>query len=158
MKLITSFQNGKEIPLRFTCLGKNISPPFFISDLPKGTHRLAIILMDQDATPRPWIHWFLFNIPVYSSRNGEDSIPKGAIQGLANNNSFGYEGPCPRYFTGTHHYQLIAFALSEKLSCTENTDFFSAEKEIERLTIEKKSITGLCTRPKKLTSSLISEQ
>lgn len=156
MKLITSFKNGKEIPIRFTCLGKNISPSFFISDLPKGTKSLVIVLMDQDARPRPWVHWFVFNIPIYSSRNGEASIPQGATQGLANNKSFGYEGPCPRYFIGTHHYQLIAFALSERLSFSANIDFFSAEKEIKSLTIEKKSITGLCTRPRKLTASLIS--
>jgi len=150
MKLITSFQNGKEIPVRFTCLGQNISPPFFISDLPPGTASLVVVLLDQDAKPRPWIHWFLFNIPVYSARNGEDMIPEGATQGLANNNSFGYEGPCPKYFVGTHHYQLIAYALSEKLPHNAEIDYYSIQEELDRLTIDKKSITGLCTRPDNL--------
>src|SRR4051812_3071105 len=88
------FSNGEEIPKPYTCLGPNVSPPLFFDDVPEEAKSLVLIFEDVDAIP-VWTHWMLFNIPPATTEVKQGSIPEGAVEGLANNHSFGYEGPCP---------------------------------------------------------------
>ena len=39
----TAFADGGEIPLKYTCEGKDISPPLSWEDVPEGTQSLVLI-------------------------------------------------------------------------------------------------------------------
>src|SRR5690242_3198491 len=111
MEITSVFDPGESIPRPYTCLGENSSPPLQFRDLPEGTESLVLIFEDVDATPGPWTHWMVFDIPSTTRYTEAGAIPEGGTEGLANNHSFGYEGPCPKYFKGTHHYWLRLYAL-----------------------------------------------
>ena len=138
------FQYGEEVPEKFTCLGPNINPPLQFSDIPSGAESLVLIFEDVDATPKPWTHWMLFNIPVTTTEVKEGTIPEGAVEGLANNHSFGYEGPCPKYFKGTHHYWYRLYALNKKLDLPPATEREEVEEKMKDAIIAKAELLGLC--------------
>ena len=141
------FKHGEIIPEYYTCLGPNISPPLQIEDIPLNAKSLVLVFEDVDATPKPWTHWILFNIPVTTGIIKEGSIPKGAVEGLANNHSFGYEGPCPKYFKGTHHYWFRLYALDSQLDLPAATEREEIEEKMKDHIIEKAELLGLCTAP-----------
>ncbi len=63
------FEHGGEMPARYTCDGKNISPPLIWAGVPDGTKSLALVIDDPDvpdpkAPTRVWVHWLLYNIPA----------------------------------------------------------------------------------------------
>lgn len=93
-----AFEDGTLIPSRYTCDGPNISPPLVFEDVPEGAKTLVLLVEDVDAPANPWVHWLVFNIPATTLNVPEGMIPPGGKEGLANNNTYGYEGPCPRYF------------------------------------------------------------
>jgi len=141
------FKHGEIIPEYYTCLGPNINPPLKIEDVPPNAKSLVLVFEDVDATPKPWTHWMLFNIPVVTGIIKEGSIPKGAVESLANNHSFGYEGPCPKYFKGTHHYWFRIYALDTQLDLPAATEREAIEEKMKDHIIEKAELLGLCTAP-----------
>jgi len=141
------FKHGEIIPEYYTCLGPNINPPLQIEDVPPNAKSLVLVFEDVDATPKPWTHWMLFNIPVVTGIIKEGSIPKGAVESLANNHSFGYEGPCPKYFTGTHHYWFRLYALDIQLDLPAAIEREEIEEKMKDHIIEKAELLGLCTAP-----------
>jgi len=141
------FKHGEIIPEYYTCLGPNINPPLQIEDVPPNAKSLVLVFEDVDATPKPWTHWMLFNIPVVTGIIKEGSIPKGAVESLANNHSFGYEGPCPKYFKGTHHYWFRIYALNTQLDLPATTEREEIEEKMKDHIIEKAELLGLCTAP-----------
>jgi len=140
-----AFEHGQVIPQQYTCLGANINPPLHFVNVPPGTKSLVLIVEDTDATPRPWTHWMLFNIPALTTAIHENTIPAGATEGLANNHSFGYEGPCPKYFSGTHHYWFRAYALSEVLELPATAEREEVEKAMQPFIFDQAALMGLCT-------------
>ena len=85
----SAFKDGGPIPEEYTDYGKGRSIPLSWSDLPPGTRSIAIIMDDPDAkTPRPYVHWLIYNIPV-NTKSLEAGLPtkprlaqpKGALQG-----------------------------------------------------------------------------
>lgn len=139
------FRHGEHIPQMFTCLGPNINPPLQLEDIPHNAQSLVLIFEDTDATPRAWTHWMLFNIPAATTTVNEGTIPDGATEGLANNHSFSYEGPCPKYFKGTHHYWFRLYALDIKLDLPAATEREEVEEKMKDHIIEKAELLGLCT-------------
>ncbi len=145
MTLKSVFENNREIPGLYTCLGANISPPFTFEDIPGGTKSLVLIVEDSDATPAPWTHWLVYNIPPDTKSVEEDRIPTGGTEGLANDHSFGYEGPCPKYFEGTHHYRFSLFALDKQLDLTAESEKEDVKKAMQGHIIGETALIGLCT-------------
>ena len=141
------FKHGETIPEPYTCLGPNVNPPLQIENIPSNTKSLVLVFEDADATPKPWTHWMLFNIPPSTTLIKEASIPKGATESLANNHSFGYEGPCPKYFKGTHHYWFRLYALDAQLDLPAATEREEVEEKMKDHIIEKAELLGLCTAP-----------
>ena len=150
MKIKSVFEHNQEIPETYTCLGPNISLPIQLEDVPQGTESFVLIFEDVDATPKPWTHWMVFNIPAVTQNFEEGKIPLGGVEGLANNHSFGYEGPCPRYFQGTHHYWLRIYALDTMLDLPAASEREDVEKAMEGHIVDKAELLGLCTRPDNL--------
>lgn len=144
------FNYGEAIPKNNTCLGPNINPPLQFENVPSQAESLVLIFEDVDATPKPWTHWMLFDIPPATKEVSEGKIPNGATEGLANNHSFGYEGPCPKYFKGTHHYWFRLYALDTKLNLPAATEREEVERLMQPHVIAKAELLGLCTAPENI--------
>ena len=113
MKITSSaFQQGGNIPSKFTCDGANTSPPLQISDVPSEAKGLVLIVDDPDAPSGLFTHWAVWNISPQTSTIGEGSTPKG-VQGTNDFGRSGYGGPCPP--SGTHRYYFKIFALDREL-------------------------------------------
>jgi Raf kinase inhibitor-like YbhB/YbcL family protein len=113
MKITSSaFQEGANIPSKFTCDGSDASPPLQIADIPSEAKSLALIVDDPDAPSGLFTHWIVWNIPPQTSAVGEGNTPKG-VQGTNDFSKSGYGGPCPP--SGTHRYCFKIFALDREL-------------------------------------------
>ncbi|MFB3917232.1 MAG: YbhB/YbcL family Raf kinase inhibitor-like protein [Terriglobales bacterium] len=115
----SSFQHERQIPVRFTCDGENISPELSWTGAPANTNCFVVIMHDPDA-PRAggFTHWVLYNIPEMVSHiephvPKHERIPGIGIQGKNDAGEIGYTGPCPP--SGTHRYFVRLFALDIKL-------------------------------------------
>jgi len=115
-----AFENGQDIPSKYTCQGKDVSPPLWWKDAPEGTKSYALLVDDPDA-PDPknpqktWVHWVVYNIPA-SVQSIKEAASKSGFTGLEGLNDFkriGYGGPCPP--KGNHRYFFKLYALDEKL-------------------------------------------
>lgn len=113
MKITSSaFQQGGNIPSKFTCDGANTSPPLQISDVPSEAKGLVLIVDDPDAPSGLFTHWTAWNISPQTSTVAEGSTPKG-VQGTNDFGKSGYGGPCPP--SGMHRYYFKIFALDREL-------------------------------------------
>lgn len=120
MQLTSSvFAEGEGIPVKYTCDGKNISPPLQWTGLPPGTKSLVLIVDDPDAPSGTWVHWVLYDLPASASELPEDItkgqyLPSGAKQGLNDFKHLGFGGPCPPP-GNPHRYFFKLYALDVKL-------------------------------------------
>ncbi len=111
------FERGKSIPSLYTCQGKDINPPLVISDVPKNTKSLVLIMDDPDVPPAVrkdgmWVHWVVFNIPPDTKNIKENTVPPG-ILGKETGGKKNYRGPCPP--DGEHRYFFKLYALDSLL-------------------------------------------
>lgn len=119
----SAFDNQGEIPKRYTCDGKDLSPPLSWAGIPEGTQSLVLIVDDPDA-PDPaapkmtWVHWVLYDIPATAASLPEAvaiaELPRGTQEGLNDWQRAGYGGPCPPI--GRHRYFFKLYALDTVLS------------------------------------------
>ena len=114
MKITSSaFQEGGNIPSKFTCDGADSSPPLQIAEIPSGAKSLALIVDDPDAPSGLFTHWMVWNISPQTNTIAEGSTPKG-VHGTNDFGKSGYGGPCPP--SGTHRYYFRIFALDSELN------------------------------------------
>lgn len=121
----TVFENGGNIPIKYTCNGDKISPPLSFNNIPNGTISLALILDDPDATGETWVHWIVFNIPTDITGFKEDMGPRYYI----GKNSWGdisYGAPCPP-MGERHRYYFRLYALDSELDLLDG----ASRKEID---------------------------
>jgi Raf kinase inhibitor-like YbhB/YbcL family protein len=138
-----AFEHGGIVPEKYTCFGPNINPPLQFEDLPYGTESLVLIFEDIDAKPKPWTHWMLVNIPASTKDVAEGQVPYGATESLCNNHEYGYQGPCGKYFKGTHHYWFRLYALNKKLDLPPAIEREDVEVKIKDHIIAKAELLGL---------------
>jgi Raf kinase inhibitor-like YbhB/YbcL family protein len=116
----SAFKEGGHIPSKYTCEGKDVSPPLAWSGAPSGTKSLVLIVDDPDApdpaAPRmTWVHWVLYDLPPSATSLAEGgTLPRGAKSGLNDWNRPGYGGPCPPI--GRHRYVHKLYALDTELA------------------------------------------
>jgi Raf kinase inhibitor-like YbhB/YbcL family protein len=143
MKLTSpAFEAGGVIPSKYTCDGRNISPPLHIEDIPDDAASLALIVDDPDAPAGTWDHWILFNIPATTTDIGEDSSP-----GTPGTNDFRkqeYGGPCPP--SGTHRYFFKLYALDTKLDLEAGLRKRAVEKAMKDHVLAEAELMGRYTR------------
>ena len=119
----TEFQQGEEIPTKFTCEGRDHSPSLAWTAGPSDTRSFVLIVDDPDA-PDPdapkmtWVHWLLFNLPASSRGLSEaiesNELPVGTGEGINDWKRTGYGGPCPPI--GRHRYFFKLYALDTMLT------------------------------------------
>lgn len=137
-----SFTDGGDIPAKFTCQGKNVSPALKVVNIPEGTVCLAIIVHDPDAThPGGVYHWVAWNLPP------KGDIPEnfvGSIQGKNTSQHNGYMGMCPP--TGRHHYNFRVYALDMMLHIDGNSDHSALEQAMQGHILAEGVLTGLYSK------------
>src|SRR5215216_7856095 len=113
MKVTSSaFEQGGNMPAKFTCDGSDTSPPLQITGIPPNAKTLVLIADDPDAPNGLFTHWLVWNIRPQTNSIAEGSAPKG-VQGANDFGKTGYRGPCPP--RGTHRYSFRIFALDRDL-------------------------------------------
>ena len=139
----SAFENNGTIPLVYTCDGSDISPPLTITNVPKNTQSLALIVEDPD-TPRGTVtHWIVWNILPQKSQfvEGEKiDYPQGI-------NVFGtvdYKGPCPP--SGTHRYFFKLYALDTILDLVDGSTKDNLMEAMNGHILEQSALIGKYSR------------
>lgn len=133
------FQDGSEIPVRYTAEGEDIAPPLAFSGVPSGTKSLVLIVDDPDA-PDPaapkktFVHWVVYNIAADAT---------DLSQGTAGVNDWGkaeYGGPNPPI--GRHRYFFKLFALDTMLDPPAPATKANVERAMKDHILERAQLIG----------------
>lgn len=132
MKITSSiFKNNDFIPEKYTCDGLSINPPLSITDIPKNTESLALIVEDPDAPGGVFTHWLVPNIDPNITE-----IPEKFKSD--------YIGPCPPF--GTHRYFFKIFALDTKLDLSPSSTAKDFMLAIENHILANAELVGKYSR------------
>ena len=83
MKLSSpDFSDGGNVPERFTCEGKDVSPTLTIDGVPKEAKSLVLIVDDPDAPGGNFTHWLMWNIVPTLTEIVGNKPPAHAVQGV----------------------------------------------------------------------------
>lgn len=99
---------GGEIPVSYTCRGRDVSIPLEWRHVPAGTRSLALVMLDK--TPPKKYLWAIYNIPP--QQRWVESAAKLFRGEQYAKNSWGhlrYDGPCPSQ--NEHRYVITLYAL-----------------------------------------------
>jgi hypothetical protein len=149
----SAFDNGAEIPVRYTCIGDDVSVPLNWEGVPEGTRSLVLIVDDPDAPdPRApkmvWVHWVLYNIPPDINSLAEHitsaTLPSGAIEGINDWQRPGYGGPCPPI--GRHRYFHKLYALDSVLEGLYQATKADVEAAMQGHIIVQAELIGTCQK------------
>jgi len=155
MKLTsTAFKNNQSIPSKYTCDADGINPTLEITEVPKGTQSLVLIMDDPDIPDfvkesrgiDVFDHWIVFNIPPKTNKIPEATEPLGTA-GLNSTGQTGYTGPCPP--DREHHYLFKLYALDTKIDLEHGATKKDVEQAMENHILEQTILTGLYKRKQK---------
>jgi Raf kinase inhibitor-like YbhB/YbcL family protein len=147
MKITSSaFQEGGNIPSKFTCDGSDSSPPLQIAEIPSGAKSLALVVDDPDAPSGLFTHWVVWNISPQTNAIAEGSAPKG-VQGTNDFGKSGYGGPCPP--SGTHRYYFRIFALDRELNLPSGTKRNQLDAAVKRQVVAQGELMGRYAKQKR---------
>jgi hypothetical protein len=119
LKVTSVFENGGEIPTKYTCDGDDISPYIKIEGVKSNVKSFAIICEDPDAPMGTFTHWIAWNvksteIPENIPKVSELTQPVVMRQGKNDFGKVGYNGPCPPPGK-PHRYFFKVYALDATL-------------------------------------------
>ena len=145
----TAFKEGELIPKKYTCDGRNVSPPLEWIGTPVATQSIALICDDPDAPIGTWVHWIIFNIPASAKTLSENIPPNkvfedGTAQGNNDFRKIGYGGPCPP--GGTHRYFFKIYALDKRIELTPGATKDELIKEMEGHILAEGGLMGKYSR------------
>jgi Raf kinase inhibitor-like YbhB/YbcL family protein len=138
------FKNNEAIPSKYTCDGKNISPPLKWEGVPQGTKSLVLIVDDPDAPSKTWTHWVVFNISSTTTECREGAAPDGSLQGINDFGQAAYGGPCPP--KGMHRYYFKLYALDASLTLQEGATKEQVETEMKAHILAEAQLIGTYSR------------
>jgi len=140
-----AFRAGEGIPSRYTCDGRDVSPPLGWTDVPAGTKALMLTVTDPDA--RGFVHWVAWDLPPDGTGLAEGAsgaMPAGAVEGRNDFGRTGWGGPCPP--SGTHRYVFTLTALSAPLGLPRGSLLEAVQREAGRVRIEETQLAGTYRR------------
>ncbi len=137
-----SFQHISAIPKKYSCDGEGTNPPVTIEGIPKEAKSIALVMDDPDAPGGTFDHWVVWNIPPFTTKITEHSVP--GIEGLNSARKQGYTGPCPP--SGTHRYFFKVYALNTELNLGPKTTKRDLEKAMQGHILAKGELIGLYHR------------
>jgi Raf kinase inhibitor-like YbhB/YbcL family protein len=169
-----AFAANASIPVKYTCMGSEFTPPLHVESMPPGTKSLAMVVFDVDAVTT------ITDAPVttlrtvhkkghHSKKVAETKSESRCVQGYTHlvmwnidaladipenfrsdntglNSSLehGYRSICPP--KGLHHYHFIVYALDTKLNISNQTNKNDLEKVIAGHIIGKGELVGIYDR------------
>ncbi len=142
----SAFSDGRTIPTKYTCDGKDLSPPLDWAGAPPATRSFVLLCDDPDAPGGIWHHWAAYDISP-----DQTTLPEGAAQNNANGfrqaiNDFkrhGYGGPCPPRGHGPHHYRFQVLAVAaENLSVSSNATCQDVERAARKNLMAEATLVG----------------
>lgn len=139
-----AFAHNGIIPVKYTCDGNDVSPPLKIENIPPGTRSLALIVDDPDAPRGTWVHWVVWNIDPKTVEIGENTVPRGSVQGINDFEKRDYGGPCPP--SGTHRYFFKLYALDTLLNFSSDAGKAGLEKAMKGHILSEAQLVGLYKR------------
>jgi Raf kinase inhibitor-like YbhB/YbcL family protein len=139
------FQEGGNIPSKFTCDGSDTSPPLQITGVPSGAKTLVLIADDPDAPGGLFTHWLVWNIAPQTNSIAEGTAPKG-VHGTNDFGKSGYNGPCPP--PGTHRYSFKIFALDRELDLRPGAKRSQVDAAMKSHVIAEGELVGRYARKK----------
>jgi Raf kinase inhibitor-like YbhB/YbcL family protein len=107
---------GGSMPTRFTCDGRQLSPPLRWSGVPAGSKELLLAMEDPDAPNGTFVHWLVAHLPARTRGLAQGRVPATAVQLQQSFGERRYGGPCPPEDDPPHHYVLTLYALDRKLA------------------------------------------
>ena len=143
MKITSVFGQNQPIPIKYTCDGDDISPSLTFDDVPDQAQSLVLIFTAIEPDVSPAILWHVFNIPPHTKWVAEGKVPNGAIEGLCSDDTFGYSGPCPKYFKNAQQYIFKLFALDAVLDLPNRSSFQTVEKAMEGHILGTAELAGI---------------
>jgi Raf kinase inhibitor-like YbhB/YbcL family protein len=145
------------IPVKFTCDGRNVSPPLTWGGVPKGTRSVLLLMEDPDTHNGPFTHWIFYNIPPDTTNLQESVVPGANVGSLGNSNELnngqgtndfnviGYSGPCPPEGE-THRYVFRVIALDRELELDASARRATVLQAIRGKVLAEGRLTGTYTR------------
>ena len=145
-----AFEEGKEIPSKYTCSGQDLSPPLKWESVPSEAKSLALIVSDPDAPRGTFIHWVVYNLPARLTELGEDILKEpvvkgGGQQGKNDADDYGYHGPCPPP-GAPHHYHFKIYALDSDLQLQSGATAADVEKAMKGHVLATGELVGIFGR------------
>ena len=140
-----AFAHNEKIPTNYTADGKNVNPQLKISEIPKGTKSLVLIIDDPDAQRvcgYTWVHWVIFDILVESDTV---EIPENSIPGIPGESTYkkpSYGGPNPPAGTGIHNYHFKIYALDKKLKLPKMTPLLKITESMQNHVLANSTLIG----------------
>jgi Raf kinase inhibitor-like YbhB/YbcL family protein len=110
----------QQMPVDYSCDGRDISPQLAWSAPPEGTKAIVVVLDDLDAPSGRFTHWIVMNLPpdTLSLAEGADPTTLGAKLGENDFKSVRYNGPCPPRGE-LHRYRFLVYAADYPLPLNE---------------------------------------
>ena len=144
-----AFREGDLIPSKYTCDGRNLSPPLEWDGAPEHATSLALIMDDPDAPSGVFVHWVLFDIPTAEKSLAEGigvagPTAAGATQGKNGFGKIAYGGPCPP--SGTHRYYFRLYALDRHVALPSGSDRREVDAAIRGHIVAETELMGRYAR------------
>ena len=141
----SSFENGADIPRKFTCDGGDMNPELEVHNVPENAESLVLVLHDPDSPGAGgFAHWLVWNIDPRTTFIKEESVPPGAMEGTNDFHEVRYRGPCPSH--GAHHYHFKLYALDVTLDLPEKTGSRDLEVAMKGHVLAKTELVGIYER------------
>ena len=140
-----SFSDGGAIPSRYSCDGRDVSPPLAWSGVPAGTKALLLSVTDPDA--RGFVHWVAWDLAPDLGALAEGAsgrLPGAAVEGRNDFGRTGWGGPCPP--SGTHRYVFTLTALSAPLGLPPDTELAAVGRQAAGTTVGETRLEGTYRR------------
>jgi Raf kinase inhibitor-like YbhB/YbcL family protein len=140
-----AWQPTETLPVLYTRLGANLSPPLIWNHVPQGTSSLALICTDPDAS-RLWYHWLVWNIPA-SWAGLPQHLPtqpsfQNLSQGMTSYHTIGYDGPDPPQGQ-SHRYIFRLYALDRVLKLAPGVPGPQLERAMQGKVLAQAEFIGL---------------
>jgi len=144
------FQDARNIPIKYTCDGQDVSPPLTWGEPPSDTQSFALIMDDPDAPSGVFTHWLLFNLPADSRElmeaiQAQNELANSTLQGKNDFGKIGYGGPCPPS-GAAHHYRFTLYALDQRLDLTAGASRKQISDAITGHILARGQLTGMYQR------------
>jgi hypothetical protein len=137
------FKDFGIIPKKFTCDGKDVSPPLKFTNIPQKTKSLALIVDDPDAPAGTFTHWIVWGISPKKTQFAVGER-KGITEGTTDFGKTGYGGPCPP--SGSHRYFFKLYALDSKIDLSTKSKKKELEAAIQDHIIQSATLVGKYSR------------